>query len=83
MRKKIISSLSRPVPEWSEIVFAQLDHHKVHLFRYLLEAYDNLGYMTVVDRWGGVIKISFSPHQREEMMQALDEISETVPFKII
>jgi hypothetical protein len=45
----------------------------VHLFRYLLEARDNLGLMTVVDRYRAALLIRFSPQQERDMLEFLEE----------
>ena len=72
-----------PPPSWSERVFLEINPHDVHMFRYLLEAYDNLGYMSVVDRWRAVLRVSYSPHQRREFLEILDDIRETVNFSML
>ena len=53
----------------------------VHLFRFFLEAEDNLGIMTVVDRWRAALLIRFSPHQQREMVEFLDRLKESLPFE--
>lgn len=68
-----------PAPQWSERIFVEVNPHDVHMFRYLLEAYDNLGYMSVVDRWRAVLRLSYSPHHRQEFMEALACIAAEIP----
>ena len=70
-------------PEWSERVFLAINPHDVHMFRYLLEAYDNLGYMSVVDRWRAILRVSYSPHQRQEVLDVLEDMRETVAFSFL
>lgn len=53
------------------------------MFRYLLEAYDNLGYMSVVDRWRAVLRVSYSPHQRQEFLDTLEGMNGTVSFRVL
>lgn len=65
---------------WSERVFLEIDPGNVHMFRYLLEAYDNLGYMSVVDRWRAVLRVSYSPHQKHEFFETLESIRTMVSF---
>lgn len=69
-----------PAPVRSARVYLYIDPSKVHCFRYLLEAEDNLGIMTVVDRWRAALMVRCSPHQREALLQFLDEIRPTLPF---
>lgn len=70
-------------PLWSMHIYVKIDSSMVHIFRFLLEAEDNLGIMTVVDRWGAVLKVRCSPHQRKELLRFLDGMKETVSFDII
>ena len=53
---------------------------QVHVFRYFLEAEDNLGIMTVVDRWRAALLIRFSPDQERRLLDCLEEIRAMVPF---
>lgn len=62
-------------------VYVYVNPSKVHLFRYFLEAEDNLGLMTVVDRWRAALLIRFSPHQERRLLEVLEEIRESLPFE--
>jgi hypothetical protein len=53
------------------------------MFRFLLEAEDNLGIMTVVDRWGAVLMLRFSPQQERELREFLAGMQERVDFTIL
>ena len=74
---------SFPPALWSARLYVQLDSSQVYMFRFLLEAYDNLALMSVVDRWGTVLKIRFSPHQEAEVRQALQEMRQSVEFTLL
>ena len=69
-----------PAPYWSDCVYIRVPSEQVAMFRFLLEAEDNLAYMTVVDRWKAVLRIVFSPHQREKAMACLETIRDCVAF---
>lgn len=69
-----------PAARRSARIYVYLDPAAVHLFRSMLEAADNLGFMTVVDRWRAALLIRFSPHQEQQLFDFMDEIRETVPF---
>lgn len=60
--------------------YLYIDPSKVHLFRYFLEAEDNLGIMTVVDRWRAALMIRFSPDQEARLFERLEEMRAAVPF---
>ena len=68
-------------PRRSSRVYLYIDPSKVHLFRYFLEAEDNLGLMTVVDRWRAALLVRFSPHQEHRLLEVLEEIRESLPFE--
>lgn len=72
-----------PPPMRSGRLYCRIDPSLVHMFRYLLEAEDNLGLMTVVDRWGAVLQVRFSPHQEREVREYLTGMQESVPFTIL
>ena len=72
-----------PAPVYSGRLYVKIDAGQVHMFRYLLEAEDNLGIMTVVDRWGAVLLVRFSPHQERELREWLAGMMEAVPFTIL
>jgi len=60
--------------------YVTIDPAQVHLFRYFLEAEDNLGIMTVVDRWRAALMIRFSPDQEHRLLERLEEMRAAVPF---
>ncbi|MDR2076566.1 MAG: DUF4911 domain-containing protein [Desulfovibrio sp.] len=72
-----------PAPAESARLYCRLQPAQVHLFRYFLEAEDNLGLMTVVDRWGAVAQIRFSPQQEAEMLRFLEDLRTILPFSLL
>lgn len=68
---------------WSERLYVQIDPARVHMFRFLLEAEENLGYMSVVDRWRAVLQVTFAPGQERELRACLATIGQTQPFTLI
>ena len=71
-----------PVVE-SGRIYIRIDSRDVAMFRFLLEAEDNLGYMTVLDRWRALLKVTFSPHQARQMHACLGGMREMLNFEII
>ena len=51
-------------------------------FRYLLEAHDNLALFTVIDPGRGLLKLIFSPHQKEQVREALAAMRPLVTFEV-
>jgi|GEM_PF-1300794 len=62
-------------------LYVTIDPSKVHLFRYFLEAEDNLGLMTVVDRWRAAVLVRFSPDQEKAVRDRLEEMKQSLAFQ--
>lgn len=60
----------------SSRLYVRIEPRNIALFRFLLEAHDNLGIFTVADRFKGVLLVRYSPHQEREMMAFLQGIAE-------
>ncbi len=56
-----------PPPTWSARRYIRLNPADIALFRFLLEARDNLALFTVVDRVRGVLLLRYSPQQEGEV----------------
>lgn len=72
-----------PAPRFSSCVYVRLKPSDVAMFRFLLEAEDNLAYASTVDRWASVVRVVFSPHQAEAVREYLAATRELVPFTVI
>ena len=70
-------------PSRSARLYIAIDSSKVHLFRFFLESRDNLGIMTVVDRWRAVLLLRFSPHQEKEVREFLEAARQSLPFSMV
>ena len=57
----------------SRVLYAEIPRQRIAILRFLIEAYDNLAVMSVVDRYRAVIKLRFTPdaeHTLRGMLQA-------------
>jgi hypothetical protein len=72
-----------PVPARSGRLYIVIKPSQVHMFRFLLEAQDNLGIMTVVDRWRAVLLLRFSPHQEKTVREFLESMQESLSFSTV
>jgi hypothetical protein len=45
----------------SRILYAEVPRNQIALYRFLLEGYDNLAVMSVIDRYRAVIRLRFLP----------------------
>lgn len=70
-----------PAPRFSSRLYVRLAPKDVAMFRFLLEAEDNLALMSTVDRWSCVLRVTFSPHQEEAVRRHLAAMRETVAFE--
>ncbi len=72
-----------PPPEHSTCLYVQISPKDIAMFKFLLEAEDNLGYMSVVDRWSAALKVVYSPHQQKAMQAWLASTAKALQFKEI
>jgi len=72
-----------PAPRFSSCLYVRLAPRDVAMFRFLLEAEDNLAYMSTVDRWACVLRVTFSPHQEAAARRYLKTMREKIDFEII
>lgn len=60
-------------------LLARLAPEDVAMFRFLLEAYDNLALFTVLERRPVLLKLMFAQQSRPEVLRVLLEISAAIP----
>lgn len=72
-----------PPPNRSACLYVQINPKDIAMFKFLLEAEDNLGYMSVVDRWSAALKVVYSPHQQKAMQAWLADTAKALQFKEI
>lgn len=53
----------------------------VGIFRFLLEGYDNLAFLTTLEKRPPLLKLSFATESRREVIAALLDIRRSVPFE--
>lgn len=56
----------------SEVLYAEVPRNRIALYRFLLEGYDNLAIMSVVDRYRAVIKLRFTPGAERTLREVLE-----------
>jgi len=52
---------------FSRRIYVQLKRQDIALFKFLLEAMDNLAYMTVVDKYRAVVQLVHAPDSEPEI----------------
>lgn len=69
--KKRRSTPLAPPETASQILYAEIPRDQIATYRFLIEAYDNLAIMSVVDRFRAVIKVRFTPDARKTVTSLL------------
>jgi hypothetical protein len=72
-----------PLPTRSARLYLRLAPKDIALCRFLLEARDNLGYLTVLDRSAAVLELVHSPGQAREVQEALGQIAQEISLTIL
>ena len=70
-----------PPPRSSLRFLVRLAPQDMAMFRFLLEAYDNLAYFTVLDARETLLSVVYSPHQELAVRRALEDMSEQLPLR--
>lgn len=55
----------------SRVLYAEIPRSRIALCRFLLEGYDNLAVMSVVDRFRAVIKLRFTPDAERVLREVM------------
>ena len=71
-----------PPPRHSGRLLVRLAPGDVALFRFLLEACENLALFTVLERRTALLKVLFSPQQEDAVRAALAGIAQSVPLTV-
>lgn len=71
-----------PAPRRSGRLLLRLAAEDVAMFRFLLEAHDNLASFTVLERRPALLKLFFSPHRQRAVRRALAEIGRSVALEV-
>ena len=74
--------LCAAAPRHSGRLLVRLAPQDVALFRFLLEAYENLAFFTTLERRTALLKVMYSPQQESAVRAALAEINESVPLAV-
>ncbi|MGE4297437.1 MAG: DUF4911 domain-containing protein [Desulfovibrionaceae bacterium] len=71
-----------PPPERSRRLYVRVAQADLARMKFLLEAVDNLAYMSVIDRFEAVVQVVFSPHQEAEVRAFLDGLATAMPLAV-
>lgn len=65
----------------SDFVLVRMEAKRIAMFRFLLEAFENLAYFTVLERRPALLKVSFAPGSRAEVLATLLKMQASIPFE--
>ena len=71
-----------PALQYSRRIYVRLAPGQTHIFRFMLEAYDNLAYCSVVDRKVCILKVVCAPGQTAELAAALAQMRQSLDFDL-
>ncbi|MFA6811100.1 MAG: DUF4911 domain-containing protein [Desulfoplanes sp.] len=46
---------------WSDHLYVEVDRSQIAMFKFILESYDNLAYLSVLDKYRAMVRLTFSP----------------------
>jgi hypothetical protein len=70
-------------PQASSRLYLKLAPEDLALCKFILEGFDNLAYLTIVDKYEAVARLSFSPCQQEEVRGFLLAAGEELDLEIL
>ena len=68
---------------YSKRVYVKLPRDQIGYFKFILESYENLCYMSVIDRFEAIIKISYLEDQKEELEHFLTGLKKEIGLEVI
>ncbi|GAB6058082.1 hypothetical protein JCM31598_11990 [Desulfonatronum parangueonense] len=61
-------------------MYLQIDPSNISFLKFLLEAHDNLAYLTTISPQSAVIKLVFAPEQEREVREFLESVRDEIGF---
>ena len=72
-----------PQASRSSVLYLQLAPSHMAMFRFLLEAYDNVAMFTVLEPKQTLLKLLYSPHDENYVHEILASMQDKVPFNVL
>ena len=74
----------RPIPPprtWSELAYIEIPREEIWYVKFILEAYENLAYFSVIDRHRAVLQLVFSRDGEQELHDLMQGLGLEIPLK--
>lgn len=68
-------------PCWSDHIYVELARADIALFKFILESCDNLAYLSVLDKYRAMIRLTFAPEARETVERLLESLEGVVGIR--
>ena len=84
--KKRRSTRRYPLPAprtWSEHLYVEVDRCDIALFKFILESYDNLAYLSVLDKYRALVRLTFSPDARKTIQALLGTLGHDITIRAV
>jgi hypothetical protein len=70
-------------PKWSDRAYIRLRRRDIAYVRFILESYDHLALMSVLDKYEAVAQLTFSPQQRAEVLELIDALGREIGLRLL
>lgn len=70
-------------PCWSKRLYLRVPRPEIAYVKFVLESYDNLAFMSVLDRFEALLCLTFSPHQETEVRELIHGLTQEVDIEEI
>ncbi|MCF8031162.1 MAG: DUF4911 domain-containing protein [Desulfohalobiaceae bacterium] len=68
-------------PLWSNRLYLRLPRPEIAYVKFILESYDNLAFMSVVDRFEALLCLTFSPNQEQEVRELVARLEREIELR--
>jgi len=79
----MINPVGSAMPQYSSRLYLHLSPGDISVLKFLLEAHDNLAYLSTVSPHTAVVKLVFAPRQAREVRDFLEEIESQVAVRVV
>jgi len=70
-------------PRWSGRLYVRVPRSEIAYFKFVLESYDNLAFMSVLDRFEALLCLTYSPDQETELVDLIQRLAREMDIRKI
>lgn len=67
---------------WSEHLYIRIPRRDIVFFKFILEGYDNLATMTVMDKYEAILQLAFHRTQKSEVLELIQGLSSEMEISL-